>query len=472
MKSVPFEKSLAFKFPDIAAEWLLSRNGGLTPNLVFPTDSTKYWWKCSQGEDHIWEASPKHRTRKDVVTKCPFCNNKKVCGDNSLKAKFPLISEEWCYEKNKNITPEQVLPLSTEKYWWECLRDKKHVWEARPDNRVRGSKCPFCSHRKLAKETTLANYTDIANEWHPTLNGDTKQDQVFAKSNTVYWWKCPEGDDHVWEAQPNNRTSKNRTGCPFCKNKKVSKNYSFLTIFPNTSKEWHPEKNGNLLPEHFLPFSHKKVWWKCSKNEEHVWEACLSSRANGSGCPLCLFKAQEECRDLIQRFTGKPFPLIYPKFLQGLSYDGGNDNLKIAFEYDGEYHERPHWASKDPENDLKKTKERDAKKNLLSKEHGWILIRIHYSDRDRLEEVIFDKIKSLNLLSEKGYVAPIKIKKPKANCGRNSKRPIVDQNGVIYSCVYEAAKKLTLNKGHIFYVCKGKRTSTGGYRFRYLDENC
>ena len=31
--------------------------------------------------------------------------------------------------------------------------------------------------------------------------------------------------------------------------------------------------------------SAKRVWWKCSKG--HEWQACLSHRNKGSGCPYC-----------------------------------------------------------------------------------------------------------------------------------------------------------------------------------------
>jgi very-short-patch-repair endonuclease len=56
--------------------------------------------------------------------------------------------------------------------------------------------------------------------------------------------------------------------------------------FPKLVEEWHPTKNENLLPENFLPFSAKKVWWKAKCG--HEWEALISNRtSNGTGCPKC-----------------------------------------------------------------------------------------------------------------------------------------------------------------------------------------
>ena len=71
--------------------------------------------------------------------------------------------------------------------------------------------------------------------------------------------------------------------------------------------------------------------------------------------------------------------------------------LKLAFEYDGEFHDIPHYASKDPEKDLNKTKELDAKKNRLCKENGWTLIRVHHSKKNRLESYIIEELKKLKI---------------------------------------------------------------------------
>lgn len=46
--------------------------------------------------------------------------------------------------------------------------------------------------------------------------------------------------------------------------------------------------NGDLKPEDFALFSHKKVWWQCSKDHTHEWFASIANRTNlGRGCPEC-----------------------------------------------------------------------------------------------------------------------------------------------------------------------------------------
>ena len=82
----------------------------------------------------------------------------------------------------------------------------------------------------------------------------------------------------------------------------------------------------------------------------------------------------------------------------GLEFDGANEDNKIAFEYDGEFHDKPHYASRNPTKDLKKIKYNDKKKNRLAKHNGWTLIRIHYSQKKRLEEEIKERLIELGLL--------------------------------------------------------------------------
>ena len=50
-------------------------------------------------------------------------------------------------------------------------------------------------------------------------------------------------------------------------------------------KEWHPTKNGDLLPSDVTRGSNKKAWWVCEKG--HEWEAAINNRTHGKNCPYC-----------------------------------------------------------------------------------------------------------------------------------------------------------------------------------------
>ncbi len=72
---------------------------------------------------------------------------------------------------------------------------------------------------------------------------------------------------------------------------KMSAKISFLKEFPNLENEWDWEENNknNLFPEKLSKGSHKKVWWICSKNNHHKWEAMVQNRTlKKSKCPYCV----------------------------------------------------------------------------------------------------------------------------------------------------------------------------------------
>ena len=53
-------------------------------------------------------------------------------------------------------------------------------------------------------------------------------------------------------------------------------------------EEFDVENNNGLVFGDFTPSSAKKVWWKCSIDSRHKWEARIFSRTQqGAGCPYC-----------------------------------------------------------------------------------------------------------------------------------------------------------------------------------------
>ena len=60
---------------------------------------------------------------------------------------------------------------------------------------------------------------------------------------------------------------------------------SLASEYTDIAKEWHPTRNGAITPEMVAPKSGKKAWWLGSCG--HEWEAVISSRTRGVGCPYC-----------------------------------------------------------------------------------------------------------------------------------------------------------------------------------------
>ena len=58
--------------------------------------------------------------------------------------------------------------------------------------------------------------------------------------------------------------------------RKPPKGKSLAEVNPELARQWHTSKNGDLTPRDVTPGSHKKVWWKCNKGDDHEWEAQIS----------------------------------------------------------------------------------------------------------------------------------------------------------------------------------------------------
>ena len=151
------------------------------------------------------------------------------------------ILDFWDNEKNEIKNP-LITNLKSGKYFLKCNDNPDHSWPSTFPNfgyaLKKGTlKCPFCINRKVSKDNNLeVNFPEIAQEWHPTKNGDLKPNQVVHGSKKHVWWLCPLG--HEYNAQINERTRRDKSGCPKC-NKTISKPQiriycELLKIFKNT----------------------------------------------------------------------------------------------------------------------------------------------------------------------------------------------------------------------------------------------
>lgn len=272
---------LATTHPLLAGEWHPSRNGALTPADVTAGMGKKVWWRCKTG--HEWQTSVALRTSGSG---CPICAGRTVLtGYNDLTSRYPDIAAQWHPTKNEGITPTQVTAQSNKKVWWLC--DNGHAYQAVISSRtLRKSGCPYCANRKVLNgyNDLAAIYPAVAAEWHPTKNTKNPS-EISCSSTDKVWWRCEKG--HEYQAEVRARVWQH-TGCPVCSNRVVIPGENSLAaVRPQIAAEWHPEKNGTLMPENVTAGSNKSVWWKCAKG--HEWKARICSRSGkNSGCPVCM----------------------------------------------------------------------------------------------------------------------------------------------------------------------------------------
>ncbi len=284
-KAASYSNSLSSLHPEIAAKWHPTKNGGLTPTAVTPGSNKRVWWQCDKNNDHVWDAPVK------AVVKgggCAFCRGFRASASNSLQEQYPAIAAEWHHTKNGSLTPSDVVAGSGKKYWWRCSKYPEHEWQAVLANRIKGSGCAVCRGFHASTTNSLATlHPEIAKQWHPTKNELVTPEQVVSGSSKKFWWKCPLGEDHVWEASVVNRTRKTH-GCPICSGKKTAVSNSLAALFPAVAAQWHPTKNGALTPFEVTANSNKIVWWRCSQISFHEWESNVQNRTkHDKGCPGC-----------------------------------------------------------------------------------------------------------------------------------------------------------------------------------------
>ena len=283
----PKGKSLAEVNPEIAKEWHPTNNGDLTPFDFTIGSKKKVWWKCEKGEDHEWEAIIYSRKNNG----CSICSGRKVVLSNCLTTTYPELAKEWHPTKNGDLTPNDITSGSNKKIWWKCNKGADHEWLVSPNrrthdvNKIRG--CPVCAGQKLVLSNCLATtHPELAKEWHPTKNGDFTPLNTHPGTHREIWWKCNKGDDHEWKAQVVSRT-RQQSNCLVCIGQKVVLSNCLATTHPAIAKEWHPTKNGDFTPFDVTAGSDKKVWWKCSKGDDHEWETSVGHRSAGNGCAVC-----------------------------------------------------------------------------------------------------------------------------------------------------------------------------------------
>jgi DNA-directed RNA polymerase subunit RPC12/RpoP len=258
MKLIVGKNDLATTHPELARE-----ADGWDPKSVSSGSEKKFQWVCDTG--HIWKSSVNSRA---LGSNCPFCTNNQVLkGYNDLATTHPEIAKE-----AHGWDPATFIAGTGKKLEWKC--NKGHLFSTTGSHRTRGQGCPYCSNKKVLKgfndlETINPEIAKEAHGWDPAT--------VTVGSGKNRSWKCKIG--HVWKTSINAR---NRgTGCPYCTNTKVLKNFNDLkTINPELAKEAH-----GWDPAKVVAGTNKKLEWKCSFG--HIWEAAPSTRLKGFGCSVC-----------------------------------------------------------------------------------------------------------------------------------------------------------------------------------------
>lgn len=370
------ETDLATTHPHLLTEWDYEKNNeiGLDPTQLTYGSTKKAWWVCKEG--HSWQALISNRARQN--RQCPYCTRQKtIVGVNDLATTHPELAKEWDFEKNTDVTMQDVFAGSHKEVWWKCVTCG-HSYLGRVDYRTVstvGQYCPLCNNRVMipGKNDLATKCPELLEEWMYDKNAELGLDptKILYGDRTPAWWKCKTcGGEWKTEIRARGYVG---AGCPYCNDGRCLPGVSDLaTVHPDLLKEFDYEKNA-FSPTQIASKSDIKVWWKCSYCGKS-WSTSAVSRAYGlhTGCPQCNMNMKSSFPErAVYYYVHKYFDDAIHSYSieQRRELDVFVPSLNIAIEYDGEA-----WHGKAQQ--VQNRNQVDEWKNEYCLQQGIKLIRI------------------------------------------------------------------------------------------------
>ena len=301
---------------------------------------------------------------------------------------------------------------------WECGECGK-VWEAHPNGIVyQQNWCTKCSGRETWSYKKMVNLAKVRGLEKTGVEGkflttkESYENQKFP-DRSKYKWKCGKCETE-FESIANN--VKRGSWCRVCQYDKLSKEFreSFENI-QKLAKTTGKIKTG--YPGEFLADkkyydsvsmpSRYKFPWRCGKCESE-FQMDITHVKRPQWCPTCTEGESERiCRGYFERIFNAPFPKVKPDWLinpetnNRLELDGYNENIKIAFEFNGPQHYMYYPKFHKHFDDFKKRQELDYLKEITCTEKGVTLISVpHTLNYDEFQNFIkneYEKITGKDL---------------------------------------------------------------------------
>ena len=153
--------------PKLLEEWdyELNKKG---PEFYTPKSNARVHWHCKKcGYRYTAKICNKANGRK-----CGCCQRKVVVsGINYLATTHPRLAEEWDYEKNGDLRPENVLYGTNKSVYWKC--PKGHSYKASINHRSslgRETNCPICFSGRQTSFAEQAVYFYVKKAFPDAIN--------------------------------------------------------------------------------------------------------------------------------------------------------------------------------------------------------------------------------------------------------------------------------------------------------------
>ncbi|MBQ3946307.1 MAG: zinc-ribbon domain-containing protein [Alphaproteobacteria bacterium] len=192
--------------------------------------------------------------------------------------------------------------------------------------------------KRLVDLNNLATtHPDIIKQWDYKKNG-IKPEELSHGSSKIVWWKCSKG--HSYQMAVYRKTSRGFKSCPICSGHLTVPGVNdFETCYPEIANEWHPTKNGDLLPSQVSKKNGRKVWWVCQYG--HEWQAAIRDRVTDkTGCPKCRFRRLTSFPEqAIYYYVKQLYPDTINRYKEifenGMELDIYVPSIRVGIEFDG-----------------------------------------------------------------------------------------------------------------------------------------
>lgn len=280
------DKNLVAIYPDIAKEWHPIKNLPRVLDEIMPGCNDKVWWLCSTcGTEYNMAVCNRTGNKHGG---CPTCN-KHMHTSFPEQAIFFYIKQIFhnaqsgftdFFEKQMELDifiPELMTGIEYDGCFWHTNavieRNKK--------------KYSVCQKKKI----TLVRVKE-----------DYKRHEICKDDCDVVIIRDDNTDDGLKKTIISLFNALGKTFAPDIDiardRNEIKSNYitsfrekSLLERFPNIASEWHPVKNGNLMPDMVMPASAEKVWWLCPKcGQSYQASPAKRTRKEASACPVCVRK--------------------------------------------------------------------------------------------------------------------------------------------------------------------------------------
>lgn len=196
--------------PELAAIWDYKANGELRPTTVSAGNSKiLVHLRCPIG--HSFSRTP----AKLVASggRCQTCVGKiLIPGTNDLATVRPDLAAWWHWEKNGQLTPDQVKPGSETPVWWLC--SDGHAFPSSPAYMCGQAKltCQVDTGRELIPGVNdlATKEPDLVQDWDYDKNGFWPD--MVVPGTTARTWTCKYGHTQIRSVVNRRRAG----GCTIC----------------------------------------------------------------------------------------------------------------------------------------------------------------------------------------------------------------------------------------------------------------